>query len=93
MAPRAQRALELLQYLQHKGNKTLQMLLCCLKKETTHLGHKDLAAKLEDVMKSYSFDQEMVCSICKPSANPKPDTLDEIFSIIERKYPAKSGSS
>ena len=61
--------------------------------ETTHLGHKDLAAKLKGVMELHNFEDELVCSVCKPSEEPSPyihpDVLEEIFGAIGTNYPVE----
>ncbi|XP_065885359.1 uncharacterized protein [Dysidea avara] len=91
--PQGQKAQCLLLYLQRKGDKALHKLLCCLNMETTHLGHKDLAAKLKDAMELHNFEDEMVCSACKPSeessAYHQPDVLEDVFDFISTNYPVE----
>ena len=83
----------LLLCLQRKGRKTLHKLLCCINKEKKHSGHKDLAAKLKDTMKSYNFEDELVCSVCEPSTEPstycQPDVFEDVFDVICTNYPAE----
>jgi len=86
LTPPSQRAQKLLQYLRCKGSGVLQMLLCCLNKETTHLGHKDVAAKLIQAIKSHGIDSNLLCPICKPLS----DVLDETFSIVCANCPMES---
>jgi len=87
------KAQHLLLYLQRKGDKAAHKLLCCLNKETSHSGHNELAIKLKHAMNLYSFESELVCSVCisseEPSANLKPDMLIEAFDKIRASYPAE----
>ena len=85
LTPPSQRAQELLRYLRSKGSGVLQKLLCCLSMETTHLGHKDVAAKLIQAIKCH-VDDELLCPIC----NPKSDVLDDIFGIICANHPTEN---
>ena len=88
--PPSQRAQELLKYLRHKGSGVLQKLLCCLKKDAEHSGHKDVAAKLIEAIEIYKFDNELTCPDCEPpkeSISQKPDILDEMFAVIQVKCP------
>lgn len=45
----------ILQTLKQKGKETPQRLLYCLTNEYHHAGHKDLAMKLAEVIKTYKI--------------------------------------
>jgi len=68
---------EILQFLKQKGSKTLQKLLCCLTKETTHSGHKTVATKLRTAMEMFGLNGKLFCPVCKKpiSSNGKQLTL------------------
>ena len=66
--PPIQKSQKLLNYLRHKGDEVLRKLLCCLTLETTHLGHRDVAAILKDKMKLYKLDIKLTCSLCMMDA-------------------------
>ena len=60
-----QGAQQLLQILKSKGDGTLQKFLCCLNSERQHLGHKDVAIKLTELMNKYHQGLQMqFCSLC-----------------------------
>lgn len=86
LTPPTQRAQKLLQYLRSKGKGVLRMLLCCLKKETTHLGHKDVADKLIQSIRCHGIDSDLICPICSPLF----DVLDETFSVICANCPTEN---
>ena len=62
---KVQRAEILLQYLRHKEHGTLQKLLCCLNRESTHLEHNDIATKLSDTMRNNNLVYEEICLDCR----------------------------
>ena len=66
--PPNQKSLELLKYLRHKGDEVIQKLLCCLDKETTHLGHMDIITTLKKAMELHELDTNLTCSLCKMDA-------------------------
>ena len=56
----------LLCILKYKGDGTLQKFLCSLNSETQHLGHKDIATKLSDLINRYHHQglQMQFCPLC-----------------------------
>ena len=76
---------ELLQFLKQKGSETLQKLLCCLTKETTHWGHRAVAAKLRATMEMFEFSGKLVCPVCKKLISNSGKQLHNItiYSVEE----------
>ena len=56
------RAQMLLRYLKHKGDGSLQLLLCCLHLAYEHKGHKELAVKLKRQMQTTGIYCTDFCS-------------------------------
>ena len=58
-------AQQLLCILKSKGDGTLQKFLCSLNSEKQHLGHKDIATKLTELINRYhqGFQMEF-CTLC-----------------------------
>ena len=63
---RGEAAQLLLHILKYKGDGTLQKFLCSLNSETQHLGHKDIATKLSDLINKYHNHglQLQFCPLC-----------------------------
>ena len=84
--PPTQQTRELLQFLKQKGSKTLQKLLCCLTKETTHLGHKTVAAKLRAAMEMFDFNGKLFCPVCKKAISSNGKQLKTLSSACRTFY-------
>ena len=54
----------LLRILKSKGDGTLQKFLCCLNSETQHVGHKDIAIKLTELISRYHQGFQMQFCSC-----------------------------
>lgn len=67
--PPNQKSQELLKYLRHKGDEVVQKLLCCLNKETAHLGHMDVTTALKKAMELHKLDIKPTCSLCKDTTS------------------------
>ena len=89
VTPPSRRAQELLKYLKHKGDKADLKLLCCLYKETTHIGHKDVAVKLMNVIKYHGVDNKLICPTCNCDI-PTLDVLDEVIDVVCASYPPEN---
>ena len=62
-----QKARWLLSYIKHKGDGTLQLLLCSLHLAHEHKGHKELADKLKRHMRTTGISCTEFCSDdCRP---------------------------
>ena len=61
----------LLSCLDEKGMdlERLKLLLCSLNSAEEHLGHKDVAQKLQQLMMDNNFQYDNFCSVCNKIIN------------------------
>ena len=58
----SEKAQLLLGYLKTKGDERLQRVLCCLNLAHDHIGHKEVADKLKQIMKDHNIRCADFCS-------------------------------